>query len=59
MCLTKTNPVRAACIGIIEYPQSSSNKYNGVKSVQFGAKGGPITGFTGQFKTATAIPISS
>ena len=27
MCLTKTNPVRAACIGIIEYPQSSSNKY--------------------------------
>ena len=27
MCLTKTNPVRAACIGIIEYPPSSSNKW--------------------------------
>ena len=27
MCLTKTNPVRAACISIIEYPPSSSNKW--------------------------------
>ena len=31
------------------------DKYSGTKSIQFGAKGGAITGFVGQFKTPVAI----
>lgn len=35
--------------------EQAQHKYNGVKAVQFGAKGGPIVGQVGQFKTNIAI----
>ena len=36
--------------------QMSQEKYHGVKSVQFGAKGGEIVGKVGRFYTEVAIP---
>ena len=40
---------------VILQADMKKNKYHGTKQISFGAKGGPITGTVGQFKTKIAI----